>query len=239
MGSSVGAMIVIASFWLCAVPPQSASGPSQWYVGYGRMAVTQELAAVCAGILNSMDCARAIESYQQPRCSGRFRRSGETLRIPIESGKPVFLRDQWGDGAAGRAFSYIEFIPEIKQHLVHVQYYEGGCFWLVDAKSGNKTEICGVPILAPRRSRFACYQANWETGNSVEIWRIRGSGFDREWAFEPTDWAPAELVWLSEHSIRVSKEDFEGRELSGAIATRNGGVWAWTDQPDGRPKADR
>jgi hypothetical protein len=150
----------------------------------------------------------------------------------LEDGRSVSLRDDWSDKGGGkayrtRAYSYIEFVPQLRQHLVHVQYYEGGCFYLVDAKSGNKTEICGVPIVSAKARRFACYVADLETGSSVEVWRIRATEFQREWVFEPTDWVPAGLVWLSDDSIRISKEDFEGREVDHAVVTRRGSAWVW------------
>jgi hypothetical protein len=191
------------------------------------MAVTEKLSGVCSGIFNSGECARAIEAYQRRRSKGRFRRRGNTLSIALEGGKSVLLRDYWSDVDHGRDYSYIEFIPQINQHLVHVQYYEGRSFWLVDAKSGKRTEICGVPILAPHGGRFACYDANEEDGSSVEIWRITTSGFRREWVFDQMDWVPAGLMWINDDSIRIPKETFGRGTLGDAIAIRQGKQWVW------------
>ena len=239
MGNRFPTAIGFAWVWLGVAGLQSAGGPPQWSSYTGRMAVTDKLAAVCRGIFNTGDCARAIETYQRPLLKGQFRRSGNTLIIPIEGSKSVVLRDYWSDVSHGRDYSYIEFVPQIGQHLVHVQYYEGQSFWLVDAKSGKRTEICGVPILAPNGSRFGCYDANAEDGSSVEIWRITTSGFRREWVFDQMDWVPGGLVWLNDNSIRILKEDFGGRGLGAAIASRQGSVWGWSDQHGGRPKVDK
>ena len=221
---------MITSLWLCVVGPPPAAALPQWAYGYGRMAVTEDLSSVCEGILNSLQCARAIEKYQQARPGARFRRSRDVVTITLEDGQSVSLRDEFSKNANGEAtkrksYSYIEFLPQMKQHLVHVQHYEGHCFWLVDARSGSKTEICGVPIRAPSGRRFACYYSSLEDPSSIEVWRITANGFQREMAFTPVGWVPTDLVWLGDDSIRIAKESYEGEPLGDALVNRTGSNW--------------
>jgi hypothetical protein len=226
MQNAFGVTILGVFLWLCALPVPLPADPAQWDIGYGRMAVTETLAKVCIGIRNSEECAAAIERYQAPRYKGRFKRIGRTLTITLENGKSVSLTSSPRETESGfKSYNYIEFIPRIGQHLVQVQYYEGGSFYLVDAKTGSKTEIGGVPILAPRGNLFACFHANLEIGSSIEIWRVTGSGFHREWLLEPIEWLPDNITWLNDETIRIDKTDVQSGSAGFEVFTRSGEKW--------------
>jgi hypothetical protein len=190
------------------------------------MALTETLAKVCTGILNSGECAEAIERYQAPRYKGRFKRIGRTLTITLENGKSVSLTSSPpGTESNYKCYNYVEFIPSILQHLVHVQYDEIHSFYLIDSRTGNKTEICGVPILTQQRDRFACDLADLAYQSLIEIWRITANGFHREWLFEPVGWLPGRLTWLNGDTIRVKKEDEKGLSMGYEVFTRSGEKW--------------
>jgi hypothetical protein len=141
----------------------------------------------------------------------------------LEDGKTVsFTNPREEDGPR---FYYIEFIPIIGQHVVNIQYYEGDSFCLVDAKTGNKTGICGRPLLSPRGDAFACFVTDAENGNSIEIWRVTSSRLHREWLLEPAEWLPGRIIWLSDQTIRVDVDDDHGRTVGHKIFTQSHKTW--------------
>jgi hypothetical protein len=221
-------VFAIASVGICLccglLLPLSAT-PPQWDIGYGRIAVTNSLARVCASIRNSEDCANAIEKYQLPRSQGRFQRRGRTLEIALESGKTLSLTNSPPGAKNYKRFGYIEFLPAIGQHLIHVQYSEMQSFCLIDSKTGKESDSCGVPVLAPRGERFACDQANLEYSSSIEIWRITTQGLQREWRLDNLGWLPGAITWLTDDTIRVAKEDERGRSVGYEVFTRYRGRW--------------
>lgn len=192
------------------MPPATfAAETGLWNPSYGRLAVSQNLAIRCRDAKDADDCAKAIERHQASQ--GRFRRSGDLLTVPVLDGRPVELRDfprekvgTIPDDKVSR-YGYIEFLPSIGQHLVHVSGYEGTEFLLIDAKTGAKTLIFGLPIPSPGGKRVACRFVNWAVdAQRVEVWARTARGFEMEWAHD-TKWVPGFPEWLAEDAFRVER----------------------------------
>jgi hypothetical protein len=202
-----------------------------WSPAVGRLAVTQALAEHCQGVRSADECAKAIEKSQA--ASGRFKRTGDLLVVKIANGRDVELRDAPADKVgttpddAVSRFAYIEFLASTGQHLVHVWGYEGTEFLLIDARTGSRTRLFGLPVPSPSGSRIACSPVHLAVDvQRVEVWRRAGDGFIREWARDLT-WAPGPPQWLGEDAIRVRALD------PGATTTatfRRTGE-AWSDVP--------
>lgn len=191
--------------------PNRAAGGESWRPSFGRLAVTQGLAAHCRDAPTAERCAKAIEKSQV--ASGRFRRIGDLLVVKIPNGRDVELRDApvekvgTNPDVAASRFAYVEFLASSGQHLVHVWGYEGTEFLLVDARTGTRTRLFGLPIPSPSGSRIACSLANLAVDmQGVEVWRRAKDGFVRDWA-SGLAWLPAPPTWLGEDCIRIGALD--------------------------------
>lgn len=211
----------------------SAAKPGRWNPSYGRLAVTQDLSSPCRDAKEADDCAKAIERHQASQ--GRFRRSGDLLTVPVSGGRQVELQDAPKEkvgtipDAKVSRYGYIEYLPSIGQHLVHVSGYEGTEFLLIDAKSGAKTLIFGLPMPSPSGKRVACRVVNWAVdAQGVEVWARTASGFVKEWAHE-TKWVPGFPEWFAEDAFRVERVG-EGETGFGTFR-RSGGGWVDGTKP--------
>lgn len=211
----------------------SAAETGSWNPSYGRLAVTQGLAVHCGSAQDADACAKAIERHQTVK--GGFKRSGDLLTVPVPGGAQVELRDapkeQVGtvpDDKVSR-YAYIELLPSIGQHLVHVSGYEGTEFLLIDAKSGAKTLLFGLPMVSPDGRRVACRWVNWAVdAQRVEVWARTPKGFEKEW-FRDTTWVPGEPEWLTADTFRVKRV---GEGESGSVDfTRLGSGWTEKTKP--------
>jgi hypothetical protein len=221
LGAAALALAIVAS------PTRGPEG-DPWSPITGRLAVTQGLGALCRAAQGADDCAKTIERSQAG--SGRFKRTGDLLVVKVPNGRDVELRDSPADKVGTIAddavarFAYIEHLASAGQHLVHVWGYEGTEFILIDAKTGRKTRLFGLPVPSPSGGRVACSPVHLAVDmQRVEVWRRAGDGFVQEWA-KDLDWAPAPPSWSGEDAIRV-------RALApGATTTANflrvGGAWS-------------
>jgi hypothetical protein len=64
-----------------------------------------------------------------------------------------------------------------------------------------------------------------EIGSSIEIWRVTGSGFHREWLLEPIEWLPDNITWLNDETIRIDKTDVQSGSAGFEVFTRSGEKW--------------
>ena len=218
-------LALVAACLIPLVTPAGETGP--WNPSYGRLAVSQNLAVQCRAATDADDCAKAIEHHQASQ--GRFRRSGDLLTVLVPDGRQVELLDvpkervgTIPDDKVSR-YGYIEFLPSIGQHLVHVSGYEGSEFLLIDAKTGAKTLIFGLPMPSPAGRRVACRFLNWAVdAQRVEVWARTPQGFEKEWA-QDTKWVPGFPEWLAEDAFRV--ERVGAGETGFETFSRSGSGW--------------
>lgn len=162
----------------------------------------------CAGLKNSYKCAQAIEAGEVPlhyqsrvvRC-----RPG-TLCIKLAN-KTIELSDKAPNTDREINYSYVAFLPALKVHVLHTQFYEGIGFMVIHDESGQTANIMGYPIPAPDGTRFAARSMDLIAGyspNGVEVWRIDGGRFQKEATFE-TEWGPASISWRSNEKMVLGK----------------------------------
>jgi hypothetical protein len=187
--------------------------PPQMYILGG----SERLSQPCIGILNSYECAQAIEhTYLQEHSTGVMR-VGHQLSLPLQSGEMLTLVDASEHEAEYEAeyegegwYSYMEYIESINSHLVHLQYYEGDAFLLVNANTGIQTLIDTVPVVSPDRTHFVTASASEAYNpNRVQIWRVTEAAAELEWEYEPTDWGPINPQWVSSTQVTVEAMPME------------------------------
>ena len=218
----------LAVVLLASGPALAGEAAPPWSPFYGRLAVTDSLAAACAGIVNTFECARAIERVQLGQAHAPATRHGETLTIAAGGRKLVRLRDRDTDTAEVEAYRYMEYVPQLKQHLVLVQHYESVSYLLIDASTGTRTHIVGVPLLSPHARRFVCVQ-NDMFDHAIEVWRLTPQGLRRESVRGPEAWLPIEASWLEEHVLQIRQEEGEDPALRPRILHMRNGEWVVED----------
>lgn len=207
---------------------------------------------ICMSETNTLECARAVEAYQLRHGHDHLARRDSSFVIGLPSGDSVVIRDRAGDefGVGGVVHTYLGFLPSLEQHLLEIQYWEGGAYLLVDERSGARQPVASVPTPSPDGRRFAVASSGLVaySSNALEIWRVAEHGVQLEWqeefggpagsddAKEPaTDWSPRDVVWTSPNSLRVYLERSGPRgnpEPAGSVVLRRDeGAWSFERDP--------
>ena len=161
--------------------------------------------ALCTEIRNTFQCARAIEQHQLA-AGAAAARVGDTLAITLAGGESLELIDQ-GEVAETIRYSYGDFFAQIGYHFLHVQYYEGGGYLLVNAVSGSAQVVFGEPIVSPDGARLITTSldliAEFDP-NGIQIWRLTSDSLVLEHQATPDDWGPAAARWTGPNAVDVA-----------------------------------
>lgn len=180
--------------------------------------VSQLRGELCDTLRNSFECARAIEARQLPRLD-RVRRVGDTLSLSLSGGDTVRLVDRSDSPAEVESFSYQGHWSGEGYFLVHIQYYEGSSFLLVDDDTGHRTSLADAPLRSPDGRRFAVLSLDLEAGyvpNTLQVWELGDGVPVLEWALEPEEWGPTEGRWEGAGAIRFTQRGYcEALDLEG------------------------
>jgi hypothetical protein len=204
----------------------------------------QALDTLCVGLRNWYQCAQAIERYQVQQYSQFVARDTSHLTLRLLSGDSLVLSDSVVEGWGGRSYTYCDYLRAIGYHFIHVQYWEGGDYLLVDATSGKSTYIPGVPAISPDGERFVVTSVDLEAGygpTTVQVWKLRPDSPMLEWQLDPlslqegapTDslWGISAARWVSPTLIHARREYLQSRLGELVVIKHTAAGWALAE-PD-------
>jgi hypothetical protein len=206
--------------------------------GDGSPVAPDAFAAMCAELDSTYACASAIERHQlaKPELAAVAARTARGLELRLATGSLHTLRDIAGsDDVDDVSYSFREYLKDIRYFLVHRQRYEMRDYVLVHARTGREFAIEEVPVVSPDRARLVTTLAGlsgMSTGNGVQIWRLEQNSPRLEFELRPSDWEPAEAVWLDARTIRLRKLApirGEGRAFSTTVRLVHEGRWRYVE----------
>jgi serine/threonine protein kinase len=190
-------------------------------------------ASLCANILNTYECAKAIEKYQlgQAGYKALAARSGKSLELTLKNGGRVTLLD--ADKEADSMFYCLrEYLPDIGYFVLHRQYYEGNTYLLVDDRQGRQFEVTGLPLVSPDRKRLVVASIGLDAAysiNKLTVLRLDEGGLETEATFDPQDWGPSDVEWVDGETIRFmmnrATDEPGNYRKTPARAIYSGGKW--------------
>ena len=168
---------------------------------------TARLNDLCQGLLNSYECAQAIERAQLPRYPRQATRDRDRLKLTLKNGKAVVLKNT--AGVSGVSYSFRDYLQGLGYFLVHVQLCEGDAYLMVNDQTGQRQFIHDLPIISPDKTRLVTISMDLEAQynpNAIQIWRLAPGKMVREWSREIKGWGPAGGAWLDHHTITLMKK---------------------------------
>ena len=184
--------------------------------GFIRFLVAQEpipLATgqpLCKTILNTSDCAHAIEARQIPLSHGRARRDRLGLHLRLTNGRTKSVVDDTAS-AQPTGFFYLGVCSALGYYVLSAQYDEGSAVHLVNARTGWSVEIANLPTVSPDRRRFVTLSLGHERYDPerVQVWLVQGDTLRKEWSLVPEYDDPHDVRWLSNRSFEFAHSRFE------------------------------
>lgn len=176
---------------------------------------------LCRNQTNEYDCGRVIERFQIDRSPRTVARRGDTLIVRLAGGNQATFVNRNVEDGTGIWYTYREYLPAVRCHLVGAHLYEGTAYVLAHHNSGARVRIQALPVFSPNGERFATASEDLESRynpTEIQIWRLAENAMVLEWSLAPagdpvshTDdaWGPGELRWISPTEIRVQRVLFD------------------------------
>jgi hypothetical protein len=166
-----------------------------------------DLSRLCKGDNSSTECAERIENYQFKKGVSDVSRKGKQLIIALKGEKKNIFTDSEPDDSNGRWYRYREYLSSIKYHLIHLQYYEGGGYVLLNANNGKYKVIENIPVISPDKTRIAVISyCDAYCSPGIAIMRITDEDIISEFSLKPEYWASGKLQWVNDNNIKVNIE---------------------------------
>jgi hypothetical protein len=165
--------------------------------------------SLCAVPSNAYECDQAVERVLLLDPAVRAHRTGNVLTISLDSAKDVTFQS---DSVVG--YSYGGYLPELRSHLIAVQYDEAYDWLVVSNRTGKPTHLQGIPQASPDSSRFLIVPEEgpetWVGHACLEVFKLEADSASLEWTWGrarsdggcgPSAWPPRTLSWRSADSI--------------------------------------
>ena len=156
-------------------------------------------------------------------------RDGAQLRIRQANGSTSVFTNTRGQGGGGWAtYRYLGYVPEIAQHLLSVNYYEGGDYILLAAEDGAATIVWTLPTLAPDVNHLAAVGAVPFSGTDtlrIQIWRREQDAFAAQHSLDIEHMGDfvmgyqAVPEWTSADTLEIRAVDQDGRDAGLGVVT--------------------
>ncbi len=151
-------------------------------------------------------------------------RNNQILQITTAPGPVVFKDTDCSDDAPTAEcvkYALADVLPEQNLWVVHVGYYEGGAYKLIDMRTGKTTDIDGFPWFSPDKNRFVTV-TNDPHGDiyALVIWKRDGSTFRKEWGYDfgqempGAEWSYCVKGWRGSERVNLEGSG-NGGELTG------------------------
>lgn len=166
-------------------------------------------------------------------CAAAFvkRKSNELLEIKLGNGKTILLKNK-DAGEDTENYRFLDCFPSFNGYLIEVGGWETMSWLLVNKTDGTKTWLASEPVLSPDKKRLICTlsgenEAGYEA-NYLSIWIFVNGKPKKEFELSNMTWGAGTVEWLSNTSVKVAAEKYDGTEtkqLKAKTITLLNGKW--------------
>ncbi len=194
-----------------------------WNRDFRRFVIASTLVLVFASCAASADVNPPLpptaEAAVIAACGGRVTRSGDTLRLTINSTSPVKLKNNVAAGRDTLVYELSECADNLGLFLILMHHYESTTQMLVDRSDGARFLVAGPIHVSPSKRAFVVVEPFGSTG---EFWdyginvfhRLPNGSWNETWQYRPSDFQGREfLSWDGENAVRISTATWKSGPL--------------------------
>lgn len=152
----------------------------------------------------------AIEQYLLPKYAEYVRRDSNDLAVKLTNGTWLTLKNNPEYDEVGHTFEY--YFKDLQIFSIRVQFGEGNCYKLVNAKDGRITFIIGRPYFSPNGELIISLGNDIEAGYSIngfQLLRNKNGTISEIGKYEPSSWGCESAKWLDNKSFILRNESIE------------------------------
>lgn len=188
------------------------------------------------GVGNSNVEAVVAETQMIRAYSDTVKRAGKKLTFKMRGGGEVAFADENTgiESDSSVSYQFVDRLAAVGYYLVHIQYWEGDEYRMVNETNGRHFDIPVKPEISPGKKRLAAVSASDAYNfNGIEVWRFMKGRMKREWKLEPEGHPAFHFIaWDGDDAFRVGKyasaeqnDMKQKRVLEVHLAKRGPGGW--------------
>jgi hypothetical protein len=141
------------------------------------------------------------------RNNRNVKRKGKELIIIADNGKKVLMTNKPDidtDGENYTIYTYMEYFPGIKQHVINGTYYESMDFLLVSQETGKTITTWGPPVISPDNKYFICASLDLDADmfpNGLQLYSCKNGTITAEGEIPLENWGPGQIKWLDNNTL--------------------------------------
>jgi hypothetical protein len=159
---------------------------------------------------NSYNCAQLIEQYQKKYEGKYFKRYNSKLILNGLNNIKFLLEDD-DEIPTSVNYSYRQYLKTLSLFIVHVQYYEGENYLLINSYNGESLQIPNLPIFSKDSSCFITFNNGTYSimkENTFGIWKINNNKFENEFKTDTLSQIYS-AKWINNNKILIENADFD------------------------------
>lgn len=135
------------------------------------------------------------------------KRKGKELIITPDKGKQVVMTnkpDVDKDGENYTIYTYMGYLPDVKQHSINTTYYESMDFLLVSQTNGETISTWGPPVISPDKKYLICASYDLEAGflpNGLQLYSCLNGKITPEGELSLEMWGPGQIKWQDNKTL--------------------------------------
>lgn len=166
----------------------------------------------CPALTNSRQCANAIESQLR---TNFVRRDGEgRLTVQLQDGRQQVFDDVAVQGSAALFHHGLEVSPGGRFVVIHLQFYEGSGYGLLDRTSGVLHRFSGYPLVSPDEEWIAVVGGHENADPVFMIFRAVSGTLLLSKIVHERSWWPTDVEWKSSRELVYQRTALTGQHGS-------------------------
>jgi hypothetical protein len=154
--------------------------------------------------------ALAIETYQISKIPDLVKRKNDLLSVKLKNSHWLTLQDD--DEEPGQWYSFEYYFGELGFYSIRVMYAEGYGFLLVNANTGEITNLIGRPYFSADGTRLIAVGNDIEANNSVNGFQLLQNdkgALTTLGSYDPAVWGCKSALWLNNETLVLKNESIE------------------------------
>lgn len=174
---------------------------------YGQTSINN----ICNDTINSYNCAKLIEQYQKKFEGKYFLRKKNTLILNGVNNEKYLLEDEDTNLPTSVSYCYRQYLKHLFLFIIHVQYYEGENYLLINSINGESLLIPNLPLFSQDSSCFFTFNnGNYSIlkESTFEIWKMNNNKFENEFKTDTLSRIYS-AKWINNNKILIENADFD------------------------------
>ena len=163
-------------------------------------------------IQNSAERAEYFEKIVLKEFKKKVKREGTTLSVRLSDNSWMVFSDVYSGTDQSMSFSFCYYYKKLGWYLLHIQYWEGDAYLMVNERSGKQILLDDLPIFSPNGKRIIVASLDLiaeYNPNSITAIDISNDSPKIIMRLTSNAWGASNVQWISNNEAFIEKNIYD------------------------------